>query len=77
MSDEWKEYDHPVWGKGGIEEKVHDLGLSITFPKKIWRKGELSIIPPCGATMDLWELFDGRDTYRFDSFEEAKNFKHD
>lgn len=78
MSDlEWKEYDHPTWGKGGKEEGVHLIVSPTDFPRKIWRKGKLSIIPPCGITFGMWELYDGSDTHRFKTLDEAKNYKHD
>lgn len=68
----WEEKQHPIWGKGGIGENVHSLGLSVTFPKKQWRSGKFSIIEPCGITFGAYELFDGKDVYRFDTLEEAK-----
>ena len=76
MENKWKEEEHPIWGKGGREEHANNLvkknlGDNM-FPKKIWRNGKYSIVPPCGSTFNLWEMYDGIDATRYETLEEAK-----
>lgn len=71
---DWTELDHPIWGRGGREEHVHEIIGSGDFPTKIWRKGKLSIIEPCSVTFNQWELYDGNDVERFNTLEEAKDY---
>mgnify|MGYP001607781061 CR=1 FL=1 len=78
MREAWIQRDHPVWGKGGTEEKIHEMGLSHTFPKFQWRKGTLSIVGPASvltaSDKEVYELYNGKETYIFDSLEEAQKY---
>ena len=79
MENEWTEGEHPIFGEHGVEpairtkELVPSLDIN-DFPLKQWRKGEFSIIPPCGITFGKYELYpvDG-DIARFDTLEEAQH----
>ncbi len=68
----WIKMPHPIWGKGGAEESVHEIVRTFSFPKWIYRKGDCSIIPPCSLTFEMWELYDDKDIQRFPTLKEAK-----
>lgn len=73
---EWIEQAHPIFGKGGPEEIVHDL-VKTTFPKRQWRSGGFSIIEPSDITFGQYEIYNKDvmdDPERFDTLEEAKDF---
>jgi len=71
----WDYQEHPIWGKGGIEEGVHAIiKRKNVLPTKIWRKGECSIIPPCEVTFGQYELYSPKidgETERFGTLQEA------
>ncbi len=68
----WVKTPHPIWGKGGTEENVHEFVTIISFPKWIHRKGKCSIIEPCGVTSGQYELYDGENIQRFSTLKDAK-----
>lgn len=67
----WIKREHP--GYAGIAI-LPSLGLSTLLSKWQWQAGKFSIIGPCQATFDQYELYDGEDIYRFDTLEEAKKY---
>jgi len=66
----WTKKPHPVWADvKGVE------GLTILaklMPQHQWRSGDYSIISPSEISSGTYELFDGGETYRFDSLKEAQ-----
>lgn len=76
VAEDWMKIDHPIFGIGGREpaDKTETLiGSTNMFPKKQWRKGEFSIIPPCEITFGQWELYPvNGDVERFDTLEKAQ-----
>ena len=39
-----------------------------------WTRGKFSVVSPCIATMNKYELYGGEKIYRFDTVKEAKKF---
>lgn len=71
----WVEREHPVWGAGGSEEHIHERPtLKEMFPHKQFtaQEAKYSIIPPCGLTWNLWEMYDGQETALYNTLEDAK-----
>ena len=70
----WIKRPHPIFGEGGAEFEIHAL-IKTTFPKWQWVGGfdqRYSIIEPSDISMNLWELFDREEIYRFKTLEEAQ-----
>lgn len=70
----WEEKEHPIFGKGGSEEGAWDVVTDKNlFPRKQWKAGKFSIIPPCGVSFLQWELYPvNGDVERFNTLEEAQ-----
>ena len=83
----WTKRPHPIWGKGGKEEDIHKLGLSVAFPKWQWldKSGRFDIVGPASclggiSDEEVYELYD-RDSREvvvtYASLDEAKRAASD
>lgn len=72
----WIKQPHAIWGENGYEQGASKICRPGTFPLVQWRAKHFSIIPPCGITFNLYELYDDSsgEIWRFDDFEKATAF---
>jgi len=59
----WTKQEHP--GYAGLKS----IGQENLLSQNQWRAANFSIIGPCFASFNSYELYDGQEIYRFDTLE--------